>query len=70
MGQEMIRRFEQVRSPEAALPFPLSIETGFPYGKAPFISAAASGWARMALTLAAKAPSQITATIATGRRRP
>jgi hypothetical protein len=29
MGQEMIQRYEQVRSPEAALPLQLSIETGF-----------------------------------------
>src|SRR5712692_11078820 len=29
MAQEMTRRFEQVRSPEAALPLQLSIETGF-----------------------------------------
>jgi len=37
MGQETIRPFEQVRSPVAALPLQPSIETGFPYGKDPFI---------------------------------
>jgi squalene cyclase len=39
-----------------ATPFQAYFETGFPYGRDQFISAAATGWATMALALAVEAP--------------
>ena len=53
-----------------AVPFQPYFETGFPYGKDQFISAAATGWATMALTLAVEPPGRSQQTIAAGRREP
>jgi hypothetical protein len=53
-----------------ATPFQPYFETGFPYGKDQFISAAATGWATMALTLAVETPGQNGEAIATRRREP
>jgi hypothetical protein len=52
-----------------AVPFQAYIETGFPYGKDQFISAAATGWATMALALAVEGPNP-TREIAARQPRP
>jgi hypothetical protein len=53
-----------------AVPFQPYFETGFPYGKDQFISAAATGWATMALTLAVEPPGQSLKAVAAGGSKP